>query len=302
MARLVDRARTRWSRWICQVVHEPPDYVLFDSGCVVLGKHSISYRPLMLRWLIAQTGPDPGLVAVDGVWETPGAAARDYLSEVFGRYQPYKRTLMQSWRRPWALPYPYSPQYAKRCEFRYGYYMDLEAMWYSICCRFGWDVAYSPGQYIGYGRPTDDFPWWRQKLARNSLVSTGFHQRLTLWTPSRGHFQVEIANPLQNIPLANLVSDLMHYLADLCVQAGAVYYYVDAAIAPNDRVRDRIARIWSDYGLRWRIKAEGPGWVAGPGAYRVGPLRSRRHADAEVDNIRRLPERERRLLDKHLGR
>lgn len=300
---VVDRVHERQRRWLTSVVYYPPRYQELQ-GLVILGRHAVCWVPGNLRWLVDHPGGG-ALVQVNGVVESPGAVARDWLRVVFRGFNPYKRTLVQSWKRPWALPEPYSPVYARPCEFRWGWYMDLSAMWYAVTCRFGWNVAYSPGRYVGYGRPCDDFPWHDHKKARNALVTSGFTDELTGWDSRRGAVRIKTRNPLLNMPLANLVSDIMHFVARATVEAGACYYYVDAAIAPDQKTRDRIASLWGSWGLTWKVKAEGPGWVAGPGCYRVGPLRSARpkptRYDGAFSNLRELDPQERKLLDRHLA-
>jgi hypothetical protein len=275
------------------------DYQQLQHPCVV-GKHAVVVQGLQLRYLL--NAPVGTLVSVDGVVDTPGAVARDYLRAVFGpEYRVPKRVVGRRWRRPWQLPYPYIPMYARPCTFEHGYYVDLQGFWFALVCRFGWNVAYSPGHYVGYGRPCDDFPFSSHKVARNALVSSAFPTRITLWSPQLGHQEVERKNPLLNVPLANLVSDVMHYVASIAVDCGAVYYYMDGAIVPDRASFERLARAYSDMGLRWRVKAEGPGWVDSPGSYRVGPVRSLKQLKPRpFSNLRPLEAAERRLLRKHL--
>ncbi len=301
VANIQDRVHERQKRWKTEVLHVFPDYRMMDEP-VLVGTYSLVLQRSRKRLLVAAQPTD--LVQVNGVVESPSAVARDYLREVFPRWRKHScwRIVTARWTRPLELPEPYHPIYARRCSFFDGYYLDIEAFWYHTLCRFGWDVVYAPGLFVGYGRSADDYPWFTHKVSRNSLVTVGFPKRLVRWDPVMGHSTVDVVNDLLNLPLAHFISDVMHYLASVAVELGAVYWYIDAAIAPDERTAAKIRAAIEEHGYRCHVKARGPGWVGGPGWYAVGNKMSRKPAEVgDFSNLRRLDDVERALLRKHLA-
>lgn len=294
---LVDRVYRRARSWLPVFVRSLPSPAEFREW-IVIGRYGITAEQTRRRVLL-----DEALIRVDSWRDTPAALARDYLRVVYPKWKP-ERWAMQ-WPRRWWPPHPYSPQFARVGTFSQGVYLDIRRMWFTILERWGWDCIYLPGRYLSRGRPPSDWPWPDHKEGRNALVSSAFPVEFTRLYPPTGEQQrVRRDNDHLHIPLVHLVSDVMHYLAGLAVEAGAVYVHTDGVIAPTPEVAERIQSIVSDHGFEARVKAHGWGWVRGPGAFRVGYLASKvpMKDQVEYDGVRVLDDRERRLLRKHLWR
>lgn len=249
-----------------------------------------------IRWLLHRY-----CVQVDGVWESPGSVARDYLRVRWPQWDPERWALR--WPRRWAPPVPYAPMYARPTTSDEMVYVDVRRLWWTLLERFGWSLTYSPGRYLGYGEPPDDYPWPQHKLARNSLVTGGFPLRLLRVHPRYGERLIHRANRHLNIPMTHWISDVMHLLARWAVDAGAVYVHTDGYVAPSRHVAERLVRIIGDCGLQAEVRAQGWGWVRAIGAYRVGQLESSVLAgEHRGDTIRPLTDRDARLVRWHLQR
>lgn len=294
---IVDRVYRRARAWLTIFTDALPSPARFREW-IVLGRYGITAEQTHRRVLL-----ESALIRVDSWKETPAALARDYLRIAYPKWKPERWAVR--WPRRWWPPHPYSPQYARPATYCQGVYLDIRRMWWTILKRWGWDCLYLPGRYLGQGRPPHEWPWPDHKEGRNALVSSAFPVEFTRLYPPTGEQQrVRRDNDHLHIPLVHLVSDIMHYLAALAVQEGAVYVHTDGIIAPNLQVAERLKAIIADHGFDVRVKARGWGWVRGPGSFRVGYLVSKIPAtdQKEYDGIRPLDPSERRLLRKHLRR
>jgi hypothetical protein len=298
MGRIVERVHERQRKWKVRVVKSMNLRQLAeeDPVGVICGSRSALQQGLGVRVMV-----EDALVRVDGTREVVTALARDWLSVEYPKFNPEK--LSMRWSRPWAVPEPYAPMFAKPCTFRHGYLVDVRALWWCILLRFGWGVRYCPGRYVGLDRPPVTWPWPEHKVGRNSLVTAGFPAELVRLKPGGEMQRISAVNPRLNIPLANLVHDVMHLLASYAVELGAVHYHTDGAIFTEEAS----ARRWMDrveeLGFEARVKSQGWGWVKGVGCYRVGDRRTKTEVwDSPCANVEQLPEQDRKLLVKVLGR
>lgn len=246
------------------------------------------------RWLIR-----PGLVVV-GPWEeSPGSVGRDFLALHYPRWTPEKWALR--FPRRWAMPGDWVPLAARPGKFAEGVYLDVRACYWRLLQRFGWASIYLPGRFLGQ-TPMPPFPYANHKVARNSLVTTAMPLHLQKFTPGRGYYEVWRSNPWLHIPLLHLVHDVLHLLAGLAWDAGAVYVHTDGYLAPTREVAAIIAARIQECGFEAVEKAAGAGWVKAVGSYRIGGKASRTFSPTgkPLAQVVRLEDREKRLLFKHL--
>lgn len=228
------------------------------------------------------------LVSVNGTADTPPSIARDYLKLKFGKAERVKHTQILRLRET----YRDYPLLAKPQKFDEGFYIDIKSAYWSILQISGWRVDYYPGRWLMRGQGVRDFPFQDpdhrpQKIARHALVSSGVMGELSQWRPrDRTIVSIKAGNPLINSQLIGLVHDVLHSIAVQARRAGAIYTATDGYICPNTKTMMKVDQIIKDWGLVGRVKAYGPGEVYGPGAYRVGPVKSRSPARGRINNIK----------------
>lgn len=203
-------------------------------------------------------------------YQTPSSIAREYLSV---RYKQYKRRVTRE-QKTHIMMHRSAPLFARPAYLSNGVYVDVCETYFQICCAFGWNVDYYPGEYIQTGRPPLDFPTPEDKLARNCLISLGLSSPNYTWTGEK-FVSKHSKNPFINYTLWSLTQDILHGLATDALDCGAVYIHTDGYILPSDRVEEFFARC-SSWGIRVKIKAQGVSWVWGVGNYRVGRMRSKK--------------------------
>lgn len=295
IAPYVARAADRRARWRTVVTWEAPTPEDLQES-LVWGTYAMIAQPSRRRWLVR-----PQLVRV-GPWEeSPGAVARDYFALTYPRWDPDAWAIR--FPRQWRPPIPWQPLVARPTWYVAGVYLDVQACWWTLLQRWGWGVRYNPGRYLGYAPPVD-WPFADHKVARNALVSSAGSVRLRTWTPQRGYREVIRPNRWLHIQLLHLISDVMHYLGWLALDAGAVYVHTDGYIAPTPEVAARLHQRLEEHGFRAEVRARGGGWVRGVGAYRVGGLLSgvQMAVPRAQQILRPLTDRERALLRRHLQR
>lgn len=218
------------------------------------------------RWLL-----DRGLQFVPdiNVKETASSLARDYL---YCKYNGPPPALSGQIERIEAELKPYNmPGYSKPGSFPHGYYIDIASAYWSILMLWGWDVDYWPSKWLYQRGPVPiDFPYQHNKVSRNCLVSLAQTSRLKLWSPGKGHHEIAIPNSRINWQIMCLIKDVLNGVASEAVNAGAVYVNTDGYIAPNKKVAKKIKQIILDWGLEYRVKYEGMGWVKNGQSYCVG--------------------------------
>lgn len=225
-------------------------------------------------------------IRIDGLIETPTSIARDYL--VVNKYHPHRMRgdLQYQGVQSIIKRFSFTPSLAVPGHFEDGFYIDLKAAYFSIMALIGWDVIYSPGHYIGKGRSIADFPFPQHKIARNSLMSAAQPRSVARVNPPGGRQNVVTStpyNPMVNLQLIALTSDILHSIAANARSMGAVYVNTDGYIAPTAGIAASIQQMIADFGFSARVKFQGPGIVNSIGSYAIGDFATR--------NIDRTPAR-----------
>lgn len=281
MYRLIERVHERQAKWqTVRVATLPLPQELTETA--ILGAYSYAFSGSRTRLIRSDM-----VISVNGTGDVPPALARDYLTITRGKAAPIKWAQLKRINET-ARPYPI---YALPQTFEDGAYIDVRAAFWSIMQVCGWATDYYPGRWLARGLGVRDFPFLDdthpQKVARNSLVTAGIVRPMQLWDAGRREpIEIPAANPLVNGQLVGLVHDVLHAIAWAARAAGAIYIATDGYIAPTRAIADRIVQAVADWGLVARVKADGRGWVAGAGNYRVGPVRSKvRRRQQTVDNM-----------------
>lgn len=196
--------------------------------------------------------------------ETPTSTARDFIH--LSNLKPSRMRAGISYR-----DYVSTPDYAMPgAQFSDGAYLDIRAAYFSILNLVGWNCNYALGRWCFFGDAMTDFPFPENRIARNSLV-TSAEKKTEMRRVVNGQIVVRPSwNELTNLHLVTAVSDVLHALANLAVEAGAVYVNTDGFIAPTAPISDKIAQYISDFGLTARVKEQGGGMVASMTNYRIG--------------------------------
>lgn len=260
---MIDRAHARRERWETREVPQLPGIEQIKETAI-LGTFSVNLMVSKVRMLQIKT-----LIPLNGVSETPSAIARDYLVIKYGsgpKVHHYQAEILKEAKKG-------APQYSKPIKYNHGFYIDLEATYWSIMLRTGWDVDYWPGRWLRPGTPPEDFPFPEKKLARNCLVSAGVSNKVPIYKmPDEEVVTVPHGNQVMNYSLFVLINDLLNCIAGEVKEVGAVYVNSDGYIAPNPETAARIFEVLNTWGLPARVKAEGYGGVTGPGVYKVGKV------------------------------
>lgn len=241
-----------------------------------------------------------GLIEVaPGLFETPGAVARLYLDVAHNakHARAYRRTSEQ-----WAIhsEWPALPSYANPQVFDKGYYVDIRGAFMQAMLVAGWRVDYRPGverpRYIMQDRPIYDWPFPSAKTARSAIVSMGRPSRMRIWAcpecegeqgpeecneggtphPRSGQRIRRKRSPYFNPDLWRLISDVLNSVALEAIQrADVAYVNTDGFICQDEGTLDILQNILEEWGLEYRVKISGAGWVAARGNYRVGDVRTK---------------------------
>jgi len=275
-----DRAHARRDRWHTTEVGVLPEPIDLNEATIVsrYARCGIETRRRFIRTDV--------LVSVNGCFDTPSSVARDYLMLKY-RHGPKWTGRQRDVIRAELFGHPL---YVKPTKFVEGFYLDAVAAYWSGLVRFGWDVNYYPGKWVGLSDPPLDFPWQYDKLARNSLVSIGMSTKVTMWRPENGYRMETRPNPRPNSQLYCLISDVLNGMACDAIDAGAVYAFTDGYIAPDEPTMHRVAARIREWGFECRIKGAGRGEVTNLGSYRVGTYRSRGSLEApsEYQSVKHL--------------
>jgi hypothetical protein len=165
-----------------------------------------------------------------------------------------------------AHSYPY---YAIAGRWGYCYYVDIRRAYLQIARRFGSDVHYKAGAFIGYGEYTfSDELFEVSRIARGLLVSgTSKEIRQTEWYNGNYH-QTKRHNSLFAPYLRAAIMNTLHAIAYICKRY-VVYWHTDGCIVPSVYL-DKLCKCLDTYGLIHAIKHEGNTQVYGVGSYTVG--------------------------------
>lgn len=193
------------------------------------------------RWMAAQWVDNIG-----AGWCTPAEIARDYIRV---KYKRQKATAKQkeafSMRR-------FAPLYCVPGTYEDMTYFDLKAAYWTVIQTVGWDAQYFPNRWLGRRSFMNDFPSYKNKLARNCLVSVGLSTPIRAWTGEKLVF-VEKANTMPNRAIWALCMDVLHGIADDMVKAGAVYVHTDGYILPTKNLKYAY-EVCESWGVTGRVK------------------------------------------------
>lgn len=261
-----EKVHIRRDEWRTREVELLPPAEWMDEYCIISRYAAIGLETRR-RFLW-----NPILVSVNGTKDTPSALARDYLKIKYERGPKWTRNQ----RLKVETELSKHPLYCRPATFERGFYIDIASAYWSVMVRCGWNVNYYPGRWLGITIPPLDFPFYKDKRARNSLVSVARSNKMTMYNPeTKRFFTQKRGNPRANSQLYCLITDTLNAIACEVISAGAVYVFTDGYIAPNLETKYRIMQIIRDWGFTPRIKGEGSGRVTALGSYIVGRYHSR---------------------------
>jgi len=265
--RILARVEARRDKYRTEIVPIlPPPASLAETSFV--GINSITTTKSMRRFLLAGR-----LLEIGDLTETPTSLARDYLALTFGHGPRIKHDQGIEFENRIAP----APVLIHPTRFGWGWYLDLEACYFSILLVSGWNLDYYPGKWLARGRPPLDFPFTQSKQARNSLVSIAQSRSARVYDPVASRVvDRRIGNRLMNRGIFCLISDVLHSLATEARALGAIYVNMDGYIFVTESSARSMAHRIEDWGLNYRVKYQGSGEVMGPGDYKIGGHRTRR--------------------------
>lgn len=265
LGHIIDRAHERREKWHTSELENLPDISQLKES-TILG--SFSYCLLSTRQRLLKR---PECLPVDHVIETPSAVARDFLLYRYKRGPIVKHTQMETIREGMRA----NPNYAHPTLFNFGFYVDIQAAYWSIMRAVGWNPDYYPERWLSPGVPPLEFPFSEHKKARNCLVSAGLSSEIPLYDINKQEIvPMKRGNVLANLSLVRLIGDVLNAIATQAIELGAVYANTDGFICPDVSSRDRVWNLIQEWGLTPSIKARGPGGVFSSGAYALGRVKS----------------------------
>lgn len=215
---------------------------------------------------------------------TPADVARDYIR---AKYEKPGRITSKQYLEC-VKNHRTAPLYAEPCKIDNAVYIDLKSAYWSILQVVGWDADYLPGRWLAINSSCADFPLWKNKMARNCIVSVGMTGDGKRWTGEKLEFQRK-SNPLTNMVLYALVQDVLNSVASDMVAAGALYVHTDGYIFPMSKMEDGLS-VLSEWGLVASVRHQGHCEIFAVGTYEIGDRACARavHRQGEhFDNIDR---------------
>lgn len=269
--RLLEKSLSRYERFNTIQVNDPRDFPDSTTERVIYGTFSRTFPDTKRRYLWHGRCI---MVSLDApaFFETPAVLARDYLTLLYGspKITHQQAEILKAVKT-------YMPLYAVPGLFGHGYYIDIKSAWWAIMCVLGWDVDYYPGRWMIAGRPPLDFPYSDNKISRSSLVTIARTTGITMFLPEKQKIvNVPIINQNLNWQIYGAISHVLGCIAAYGISVGAVYVNTDGLIAPTLEIAEKIIAEIEKWELNYTIKSQGPGYVLGPGGYRVGEMKSRR--------------------------
>lgn len=241
-----------------QIVDQFPDIRLFNER-IIWGVFSWTFPARKVRQIKKSVVRDIG-----NGWQTPSEIARDYLDF----YYP-KRLRATGAQARAICEHKTAPLFINPGVLQHGVYIDLQAAYFTIMLRYGWNVDYFPGRWIIPGRPPVDFPLAWDKIGRNCLVSAGISSSTNIWTGKK-FIRKRTKNLHVNYGLWTLIQDLLHLVASFAVyRCEALYVHTDGYIIPVEN-RERLTDFIEALGLQWTIKGEGQTHVVSFGNFYCG--------------------------------
>lgn len=193
-------------------------------------------------------------------WQTPAELARDYVHIKYQKPGRVKTTQYHEFMRHRTAPLLALPGVYEK-----SLYLDLKSAYWSILQVIGWDVDYFPGKWLSVKSDVRDFPYWKNKLARNCLVSVGVTGQGKMWTGEKLVFHKK-QNPYTNMMLWAAVQDVLAGVAYDMKRAGAVYIHTDGYIVKEENYVSAM-EVFDSWGLVGTIRSEGKHEVIGAGTY-----------------------------------
>lgn len=190
---------------------------------------------------------------LDGRIDTETGHARRWLATLPPQRRRYEEMAAAEAARP---PLYCQPGYWGDCA-----YIDIEAAYPSIYCRIGWDAEYSRGRWWGWRSALSLGVPHHWKVARSMPVSLRGTGWIRYWDGGAVRAR-RIRNPIWSPGLRWATLDVLQALARVAVDVhGAVYVNTDGYVVPDGETGAMIARL-ADYGLRGRIRYQGPTYIA----------------------------------------
>lgn len=199
---------------------------------------------------------------IEGLPFTHSDIAVAYLTARYAEQR--RRTSTGAYRECFCPKHKAVPLYAKPTKGEL-VYVDLKAAYWSMVLTGGWDVDYRRDKYIGIRSENSDFPFPRNKIARNVLVSIGLPRRVQVWTGKRVT-SIKGRNPLYNGILWCFVQDVLHNVAADMMLAGCHYVHTDGYIFDRKDLPTAL-EIAESWGLTVGVKYEGYGEILGTSNY-----------------------------------
>jgi hypothetical protein len=193
-------------------------------------------------------------------WQTPAELARDYVASTYQKPGRVKTTQYHEFMR-----HRTAPMFARPGVYEDSLYLDLKSAYWSILQVIGWDVDYFPGKWLSVKSDNRDFPYWKNKLARNCLVSVGVVGQGRAWTGEKLVFHKK-QNKYTNMMLWAAVQDVLAGVAFDMKAAGAVYIHTDGYIVKRSDYVPAM-EVFDRWGLVGTVRSEGKHEVIGAGTY-----------------------------------
>lgn len=279
-AALVALAEERTENTPVELVKEFPSIRAFEYR-VMLGSFAWFVPEPKYRVMLSDFARIAGATYV-----TPSERARDYL-KYMGHGKKKRRVTTSQYQLLFPNVRPKAqPLYAIPTTHPDAMYIDVKSAYWSIMSVVGWDVDYFPGKWLAVSSSLDDFPYPDDKIARNSLLSSGISHAMQSWDGSTIK-SVSRYNPLSNRMLWEFTQDVLHGVAsDMVSRAGAFYVNTDGYIIPSDRYSDAHDVLLS-WGLPANLKGRGATDVRGVGDYDIGErVSGRRALPRPFDNLK----------------
>jgi len=193
-------------------------------------------------------------------WQTPAELARDYIKVKYKKPGRVTREQYDEFMRKRAAPLLAIPG-----TYENSLYLDLKSAYWSILQVIGWDVDYYPGKWLGVKSDVRDFPYWKNKLSRNCLVSVGLTGMGKAWDGEKLVFHKK-QNPYTNMMLWSCVQDVLNGVAYDMKRAGAVYAHTDGYIVEEKNYHSAM-EVFDSWGLVGTVRSEGRHEVITVGTY-----------------------------------
>lgn len=256
---MIQIVRTRENKHEYSIVSEFADYTGYAEK-VFLGQFSHTTTRTKRRILL-KSAANRFLCEIP---QTPTEIARDYLDIVHPKPLRCTTEQRESYGVERSAPLYYQPTYLQS-----GVYVDLKSAYLQLLDVIGWNCDYLPNKFISAGRAPYDFPLRDDKIARNSLVTSGLPSTVPVWT---GYKLIDSAprNIHINLGLWSAIQDILHAIARRAYSFGAVYINTDGYILPDEHgyaFQEYLSKEWR---LKTEIKYFGEAVVTGVGRYKVG--------------------------------